>query len=406
MVAAGRLKESFYVKAGMKVIAADIEENKAKFVAEEDSRFEPPMLAERYDSLTKKYALLLEVPVDSLRIPEIFAFIDSLQEKPYTKDCNKNAGPSHCMISDLYKAVFKIDIDAGALALRDNNLFKNWTKKDTLSEGDIVYYRTFYKKKYYHNTGLYLHNGRIVFIENDSLVIKRLPAEKNITRLARFKTSTLETAIKNLTEARRIEDSLSKLISIATPTQEPVINQPQGENVELVFNLSFKKLQEMVQAVEIPYQETPGQEHLPIVKRYAKELNIHPLYINPLLISFTNNWRNKSYKKGACSEKKIGNECFITKYYADVLDQKINFENISQLNGIFLKQLDDKAVLQAGDILFFGERYQASYDLKFVGIYLGGKWFIVLSPFTEKVTIASVTDKVYEDAFVAAARPL
>jgi len=410
MVAAGRLKESFYVKAGMKINKADIDENNTKFVAEEDSRFEPPLMAERYDSIIKKYALLLEVPLDAIVFPEMFAFLDSIEKQPYTKDCKKKAGRTECMIADLYKTVFKVDIDAAALALNDTALIEPWKKKDVLSEGDIVYFGSSPRLKNPDVTGIYLHNGHVAFIESDRLVMKPVVYDKTKQRgmkYARFKNSILEMASQNLMAARRIEDSLSRQISIAPVKQEPVINLPQRVDVELAFTLNQNKLHEMVQAVEVPYQETPDKEYVPIVIRYAKELNLHPLYLNnPLLLSFINTWRDKNYKKGACTDKKIGNECFITKYFAAVYDREINIKNISRLNGSYLKQLDDKAVLKAGDVLFFGKRYEASYDLNFVGIYLGGKSFIALSPFTQKVTMCSVTDKLYEDSFLAAARPL
>jgi lipoprotein Spr len=411
MVAAGRLKESFYAKAGMKVTPFQMEEDKTKYIAEEDSYFEPPVLAERYDSIIKKYSLLLGVQGESLQLPELFSFLDSVKKSGYYSTCLEPATASDCMISDLYKNVFDVPVDARALATRAAGSLEILKPDNQPAIGDIVYFKSGAKPSQAYQTALYLHNGFVAYNDQMNVTITQLvkPGVQRPKGLiyARFPSPLLEMAAKNLSVKRRAEDSLARLVASGLMEAAPrTTNVAIDPGKSLPLKLSSQTLAELVPPMAVPYEETANGSYVGLVLRYAKELNVHPMYLNtPLLYSFVDRWRGRGYKKGACNEKRLDGECFLTNYFSEVHDRRINIKNTTDLYGTYLTPLDGKGPLQEGDVLYFGRRVGENLEVSFTGIYLYGNYFLSPSPYTKKVSLCRVDDPLYTGLFLAAGRP-
>lgn len=413
LVAAGRLKESYYQRAGLRVPDGAVEETTKMYVAEEDSRFDAQLIPENYDSVIKKYAAILGVPRDRIRLPEMFVFLDSVGKKPFTAiGCLDGSLRSTCMISALYQSVFNVKVNSISLASYADSAVDILKQSSQLSEGDIVYFKSLPYLNYFNQAGIFLGNNTIAYIDGEKLVIASITEDnklKNFPKMyARLGGDLLKQAGQNLTKRRRMEDSLATNLRNRAASAEPVIavDSPEKKVVIPLQALSIP-LSETIQKDITPFQVSPGDNQSPIVIRYAKQFNVDPSYLkDPLLYRFADKWLNTPLRNRGCTDKRMSHECFAIKYYAEVYDQPIELPDISALNGLYADPVTDGNTLIEGDILFFGTKSAGNNKAEFIGIYLGGKYFLSLSPFTSKVSICEIIDPLYQEKFISVARPI
>jgi cell wall-associated NlpC family hydrolase len=412
-VAAGRLKESYYQRAGLRVPDGAVEENTKMFVAEEDSDFDPPLIPESYDSIIKKYAALLNMPADRIRVPEILVFLDSLGKKPFTaSDCLEGSIRSTCMISAMYQSVFNVKINARSLAVQADSTVDILKRSDQLSEGDIVYFKSLPYLKEYNQAGIFLYNNRIAYIDGERLIIASITEDNKLKSFpkmyARLQDDVLRQAGQNLTKRRRAEDSLAGILRNGAANANLVIPVDSTEKKEVIPLQAFSTpLAETIQKGITPFREPSGGNYSPIVVRYAKQFNVNPSYLkDPLLYLFADKWQNTPLRNRGCTDKRMSHECFAIKYFAEVYDQPIELSDISALNGVYADPVKDGSPLEEGDILFFGTKSAGVNKAEFLGIYLGGKYFLSLSPFTSKVSICETGNPLYQKKFISVARPV
>ncbi len=421
VVAAGRLKERFYQQAGMKVPDGLVEVDNSQFQAEEDSDFSPPAIPEYYDSIVTKYSNLLGIAKELIEIPELFVHLDSLIQSPFTpQNCEAGSTNPTCFVSTLYKKVFNVQVNARAIRFMADSTI-DFIKKESLAIGDLVYFKTNSKFKAFDQVGIYLYNNRIAYVSQNQILISNLnqdPKLKLYRKLySRLSGSTLTIAGENLMKSRAelelsrqpskpdIANVEIKIDTARKETNSKVVIEPQS----LVKPIQpYKRvLGDCIPGVIIPFQETPGETYPGIVTRYAKQLNVHPIHLkNSLLYLFADNWMNTPYKKKGCTRKQVNHECFMSSYFNEVYDRKINLSELAELNGVYAGPLKEDIDLKEGDILFFGTRSDSTVKVEFTGIYLSGKYFISLSPYTQKVSLCRVDDDLYSRTFLSAARPL
>lgn len=412
-VAAGRLKESYYQRAGLKVPDGVVEENTNMFVAEEDSKFDPPLLPESYDSIIKKYAALLNVPADKIRLPEMFVFLDSLGKKPFTaKDCLDGSIRSTCMIAALYQSVFKVNVNAKSLVLQADSTLDILKQSDQLAEGDIVYFKSLPYLREYNQAGIFLGNNTIAYIDGEKLIIGNIKEEGKLSNFpkmyARLEENLLRQAGQNLTKRRRTEDSLATILRNRVPHQNIVIaTDSPAKRVAIPLQPFSTPLSETIEKDIKPFQEPSGGNYSAIVIRYARLFKVDPSTLkDPLLYLFADKWLNTPLRNRGCTDKRMSHECFAIKYFAEVYDQPFELLDIAVVNGLYANPLPDGNKLEEGDILFFGTKSAGINKAEFLGIYLGGKYFLSLSPFTEKVSICETGDPLYQKKFISVARPV
>lgn len=430
IVAAGRLKESFYKEAGLLVPAGEVQTDNAQFKAEEDSYFDPPLMNERYDALIKKYSRLLAVAEEELQIPEVLEYIEQNNKQEFNlTNCAKGSNPSTCMVGDLYKKVFGVDVETNQFALQNASAVFSLRKGvDSLAIGDIVFLKTSSRLNYYNKTGVYLHNNYFVHLENGWMIISNLndPEIKLMRKFfGRLKNEVYDAAGKNLMERRQLEDSLSKAQfqpvdkkpatdTVQQQSTEPLNNNAVTETKPVItlpppspLQKSEKSLPDFVPFLIIPFDSNNVARYPQFVNSNAKMLNVHQGFIKDSLVyAFAEKWNRAPYRKRGCAVTGVNEKCFLEKYYSEVLKREISFkvfEEVYQYHALPLKKDD---LFTEGDLLFFGEPDETGVLLvKTTGIYLNGKYFIALSPVSKMVEIFSLEDAYFREKFINAARP-
>jgi murein DD-endopeptidase / murein LD-carboxypeptidase len=434
-VAAGRLKESFYQQAGMTVPGGEVQLNNQQFKAEEDSYFEPPLMNERYDAIIKKYADLLSVAEEEIKIPEVLEYIENHNKQIFSvRNCKQGSNPSTCMVGDLYQKVFGVEVETSLFPLQNSaTVYTLKPGVDSLAIGDIIFLKTSPRLNYYNKAGVYLHNNQFVHIENGWMVVNSLndPGIKQMRKFyGRFKNDVYDAAGKNLMQRRQYEDSIAKerttATSIApkTPAAETVVN-PSAENNNTgtadntnqptaepppanPLQQAEKPFADFVQRLVIPYDFKNEKNYPDYVNTNAKMLNVHQGFVKDSLVyAFAEKWNRASYRKRGCNiDNGINERCFVEKYYNEVLKRNISFRTFEEVYQYHAIPLSKDDTFTEGDLLFFGEKNSNGVaEVEFAGIYLNGKYFLALSPRSKIVEIISVDDKYFSEKFINAAKP-
>jgi hypothetical protein len=207
IVAAGRLKESYYKKAGIAIPTGEIQESK-EIDVEENSDFEPVPFPEDMANIISEYATLLNVPKDKIQVPEVFAFIENNRYAPFniTNRCSNKLQKNICLANTLLKDVFDVDLKA------ENNeafLAKNTGKladKDKLSLLDIVQLKGVKKNSNATITGIFLYNDYFLHMIDGDLAVSSLADsafKKYTMSYHRFNEDILKRALSNIIEKRK-----------------------------------------------------------------------------------------------------------------------------------------------------------------------------------------------------------
>jgi NlpC/P60 family len=208
-VAAGRLKESYYKKAGIAIPSGDTRSESDKMeVGEENSNFEPIPFPEEMDSLIADYADLLNVGKEKIVVPEVFDFIEKNRYAPHhiTSRCPRNLANGNCLSTALFKDVFNIHFTTSN---NNNFLLENTGRlpnESLASFLDVVVLKPNTKGGKTHFNGIYLYNGYFLHLQEGDLAIASLTdlAFKDYTiSCYRFKEDTLKKALANIVEKRK-----------------------------------------------------------------------------------------------------------------------------------------------------------------------------------------------------------
>lgn len=206
-VAAGRLKESYYKKAGIAIPTGDIRSDEEKMeVGKENSDFEPIPFPEELDSLIADYANLLNVGKEKIVIPEVFDFIEKNRYAPHhiTSRCPRNLVNSNCLSTVLFNDVFDIHFKPSTnngFLLENTGRLSNELLASFL---DVVVLKPLGGKTSF--DGIYLYNGYFLHMQDGDLAIASLTdlAFKDYTITCyRFKEDTLKKALANIVEKRK-----------------------------------------------------------------------------------------------------------------------------------------------------------------------------------------------------------
>lgn len=116
-----------------------------------------------------KYAILLDVPVESITDGKLFDFIESWYGTKYRYGGNDRSGIdcsafAQTFISNLYN----VGVPRTSASQYENSKRIN---KNDLQEGDLVFFRTNGKKKTISHVGVYLRNNKFVHASTSSGVI-------------------------------------------------------------------------------------------------------------------------------------------------------------------------------------------------------------------------------------------
>ncbi len=230
IVAAGRLRESFYKKAGIAIPTGDTRSETDKLdVGEEDSDFEPIPYPEDLDSTTTEYATLLNIEKDKIRIPEVFEFIEKNRYAPLniTSRCPRNPESSNCLSTALFSDVFSISFAPAAnpVFLANNTVEMPGKEKADAKFLDIVVMKAIGKvaAATYFN-GIYLYNGYFLHLHQGDLAIASIndPAFKGYSiRFHRFNEDILKKALANVVEKRSGPKPAEKKTGDAPVTAPP-----------------------------------------------------------------------------------------------------------------------------------------------------------------------------------------
>ncbi|MBL7728047.1 MAG: C40 family peptidase [Dinghuibacter sp.] len=206
-VAAGRLKEVYYKQARVEMPAGEVDNNRVIEV-EEDSDFDPLLYPEDVDAINNEYARLLHVDKELMIIPEVFQFVEKNRYAPYniSSKCVKSATDNSCFISTFFKEVFQVGLDNtnnhAFLAKYTGRLGAK--ARDTLL--DIVRLKQEKNGRTDVKTGIYLHNGFFLHLDNRDVSISSIddPAFAGYTReFFRVNEELSRKMIGNLRELRK-----------------------------------------------------------------------------------------------------------------------------------------------------------------------------------------------------------
>jgi murein DD-endopeptidase / murein LD-carboxypeptidase len=238
VVAAGRLKESYYKKAGIAIPGGDIQDRPVMDV-EENSDFEPVPFPDDKEYVINEYSSLLKISPDKILIPEVFDFIEKNRYAPYsvTSRCPRNMPNSNCLATVLFKDVFDIQLDAA-----DNNTFlaKNTGKlsgKEQASFLDIVLLKSGKKGTKDQVAGMCLYNDYFLHLYNGEIAISSLadPAfEKYEQNFYRINEPVLKEAFSNIIDIRKgIKPVKADNPPPATPANQPPQNILKKDTMSL-----------------------------------------------------------------------------------------------------------------------------------------------------------------------------
>jgi NlpC/P60 family len=229
VVAAGRLKESYYKKAGIAIPGGDIQDSPVMDV-EENSDFEPVPFPDDKEYVINEYSSLLQVSPDKILIPEVFDFIEKNRYAPYsiTSRCTRNMPNSNCLASILFKDVFDIELDAA-----DNNTFL--AKNTGLLNGreqarflDIVLFTLTKRGVKDQVAGMCLYNNYFLHLYKGDIAITSFsdPAfEKYDQVFYRINEDILKKAFSNIVDMRK---GIKPIQADDPPPAAPVKQGPQN----------------------------------------------------------------------------------------------------------------------------------------------------------------------------------
>jgi hypothetical protein len=227
IVAAGRLREAYYKRAGIPIPTGDIDaENKQKPEAEDkESNFEPFPFPEDKQEILKEYVHLLKVEASRISIPELFEFIEKNRYAPYNvaSKCPRNLSNNNCLITTVFKDVFNIDFEQD----RDAGFLTRYTTasaKEKLSFLDLVTLTGIQRSNKEYITGLYLYNNYFLHLYNGDISITSLadPAfEEYSIDYRRFKQEILVKALENIKDKRKGIVPVAAEPAKTDPTPQP-----------------------------------------------------------------------------------------------------------------------------------------------------------------------------------------
>jgi murein DD-endopeptidase / murein LD-carboxypeptidase len=173
-VAAGRLSEKYYVHSRLSMPVGGVDSvKKTATVVDCNQEFEPVPYPTELDSLLKDYAHKLHVNPDSIRVPELLAFVDKNIYAPYlaTRDCEKNSNPGECLIARCYAEVLGLVIDTRAVSVRSQRETSLLQKPNLPAACDMVIAHD-RNDPTRDLVGIYLYNGYWFYRTTKELLIK------------------------------------------------------------------------------------------------------------------------------------------------------------------------------------------------------------------------------------------
>lgn len=116
-----------------------------------------------------KYAILLDVPVESITDGRLFDFIESWYGTKYRYGGNDRSGIDCSAFAQTFvSSIYNVGVPRTSASQYENS--KRISKSD-LQEGDLVFFRTSGKKKAVSHVGVYLRNNKFVHASTSSGVI-------------------------------------------------------------------------------------------------------------------------------------------------------------------------------------------------------------------------------------------
>ncbi len=208
IVAAGRLKASYYINAGIAMPTGETQD-RPDIEVEENSTFEPIPFPEDMDYVTSLYSDLLDINKDDIRFPEVFDFIEKNRYAPHNvlSRCPGKQQDNNCLVTALYKDVFNINLGAPNAAdflvkhtdyIGDNKRIARFL--------DIVLIKPGKKAPKGMVQGIYLYNSYFLHLYHGNISISSLddPAFEHYTfNLHRFKVGIQQETLSNIIEMRK-----------------------------------------------------------------------------------------------------------------------------------------------------------------------------------------------------------
>ena len=125
------------------------------FVTNKIKGFGSPL--ESFSANQFKYAIQLNVPVETLQNKILYDFINDWRQTPYLMGgMNKNGVDCSAFVQTLMNGVFGMQLPRTA---REQKFFSSHILFDELREGDLVFFNT---TKGVSHVGVYLHNNKFV----------------------------------------------------------------------------------------------------------------------------------------------------------------------------------------------------------------------------------------------------
>lgn len=226
-VAAGRLKDVYYKRAGAIMPSGQVDNNQALDVEEAPSVFDPILYPEDVDSINSEYSRILNIEKEEIEIPEIFQFIEKNRYAPFNINnrCMKKSGDNSCFLSTMLKDVFNYEMENSSL---DSFLasYAGWlgdNYKDTIL--DIIKFTR--KEKNKNILGIYLHNGYFLYLDGKDIsvaTINNMIAAGYVKKSYRIKRQLSNTIYQNLRDLRKNGGALPDSLRSETTLDPPENN--------------------------------------------------------------------------------------------------------------------------------------------------------------------------------------
>jgi NlpC/P60 family len=230
VVAAGRLKESYYKKAGKAIPFGEIQDRPVIDV-QENSEFDPVPFPEDLEYIMSEYSTMLNINKDDIRYPEVFDFIEKNRYAPQNiiSRCRKKQNGNNCLLPVLYKDVFDIGLeDPDQPDFFKNNTFYQGSDKRVARFLDLVKINPENNKGQAIFSGIYLYNNFYLHISEGDIFISSLEDSvfNNCELLFyRFKPEITKAVNTNIEEIRKGNKPAK---AETTPPAEPASQTPQN----------------------------------------------------------------------------------------------------------------------------------------------------------------------------------